>query len=196
MQFYDIPSNVWRTPAAPLPRGINHPNAAVVGNKVYLLGGLAEFAPSQWTAVPDCWVYDTGTDSWHSLTPIPSGLERGSASIGVYGTTIVLAGGMELLRTAEPFTQATVNTVIAFDTISRTWLTLPEAARRMPARRDHAGFAVVGHTFYVLGGRDKGQRNVRDTVFALDLDNMASGWIIKDGRLPIPRGGACGCRVG
>ncbi|GKT43446.1 Kelch-like protein terF [Colletotrichum spaethianum] len=121
---------------------------------------------------------------------MPPGEERGSATVGVYGKKIYLAGGM---RTLEPIGEAgeqdTVDTVTAFDTESLSWYTLPSTAQNLPEGRDHAGGSVVGSKFYVIGGRERGQRNVKDTVFMLDLDNLEGGWTTKDRRMPTARGG-------
>ena len=78
-------------------------------------------------------------------------------------------------------------TVSAFDTISGGWLSLPQKARQLPAARDHVGGAMVVHKFYVLGGRDSGVTNLRDTVFVLDLHDIASGWTTAAGKMPTPR---------
>lgn len=97
------------------------------------------------------------------------------------------------MRTLEPIgpggEQDTVDIVSAFDTDTQTWITVPETASTIPEGRDHAGASVVDNKFYVLGGRFRGQYNVKDTVFILDLDNMEEGWTISNGRMPTARGG-------
>lgn len=198
LQLYSIPDNKWRSPleAAPLPLALNHPNAAAVGGKIYVLGGLAVAADGAWRAVPDSWVYDPATNAWSALEPIPAAEARGSAAVGVCGSTIYLAGGMRALVPAAGGVQDTVDTVVAFDTAGGKWIPLPEPATRMPEGRDHAGAAVVGRTFHVLGGRLRGQVNVKDTVFALDLEDLSGGWTTRKGRMPTPRGGIAAAAVG
>jgi N-acetylneuraminic acid mutarotase len=49
---------------------------------------------------------------------------------------------------------------------------------------------------YVLGGRDHGQGNVRDTVFALDLCDLKAGWKTRAARMPTARGGVAAGIVG
>ncbi|GKT82484.1 kelch repeat-containing protein [Colletotrichum tofieldiae] len=121
---------------------------------------------------------------------MPPGEQRGSATVGVHGKKIYLAGGM---RTLEPIgemgEQDTVDFVTAFDTENMSWCTLPPFARSLPEGRDHAGGSVASNNFYVIGGRERGQRNVKDTVFTLDLDNLEGGWIMKESRMPTARGG-------
>ncbi|RFU74038.1 kelch domain-containing 8a [Trichoderma arundinaceum] len=175
---------------------MNHPNAAAVGGKMYVLGGLTPASDGAWRAVPDSWVYDPEKDSWEHLEPMPTGEERGSAAIGVHSSTIFLAGGMRTLMPGVGGEHDTLDVVSAYDSALRSWLSLPPLAQHLPARRDHAGSAVVGSTLYVLGGRDRGQVNVRDTVFALDLTQPSSGWSLSRGRMPTPRGGIAAAAVG
>ena len=193
-QIYSIDKNTWRS-AAPLPVPINHPNGAAVGNKIYLLGGLVE-TPQGWYATPNSWAYNPNHNTWTSLPPTPSPSARGSAAVGVYNHTIYLAGGVSFLQPYLGGQQGTVNTVTAFDTLTGKWIALPPAAQKLPAPRDHAGAAVMEHTFYVLGGRDHGNENVKDTVFALDLHDLAAGWTVKKGKLPTARGGLAAAVVG
>ncbi|KAM5349576.1 hypothetical protein ACJ41O_006081 [Fusarium nematophilum] len=196
MQFYDIPSDNWCS-ATPAPIKANHPNVAVVEGKIYFLGGLSVASDGVWRAFADSWVYDPVDDRWSSLDPIPKGEQRGSAAMGVYRGTIYMAGGMRTLEPTGPGgEQDTLDVVSAFDTASSTWIDLPQAPRRIPEGRDHAGASVVGGKFYVLGGRLRGQHNVKDTVFILDLEHLDQGWTVSEGRMPTARGGVVAGTVG
>lgn len=203
MQLYDIPSDTW-TSASPLPTPINHLNAAVVDGKIFVLGALqvspeGEGPDGSWQATGATWAYNTSTGTWSALAPLPPGTERGAAAVGVHNKTIYLAGGMRSLYLSPDGEQDTVDTVSAFDTASGAWLPLPGAAARIPEGRDHAGGAVVGGVFYVLGGRYRGQNNTKDTVFSLDLGDMDAGRRVSPARMPTPRGGisvgAVGARI-
>lgn len=201
-QLYDIPSDTWTT-APPVPAEINHPNAAVVDGKIYVLGGLVFSATGQsdqgsWVAIPNGWVYDPSTSEWTELQAMPEDLARGGAVTGVYGSRIFLAGGLRSLDLLPiEGVQNTVANVTAFDTASGTWVAdLPDVAQQLPEGRDHAVSAVVGCTFYVLGGRVRGQTSVRDTVFALDLENLGAGWRTSAGRMPTARGGMSSGTIG
>lgn len=197
MQFYSIPDNTWRT-LRPVPKPINHVNAAVSGGKIYVLGGLVD-APDgspAWVATPDSWVYDPKTNEWTSIAPMPVAEARGSAAVGVYDGMIILAGGLEKLELAGDRLQVTVATVSIFDTKKGKWLEVAEAAKNIPEGRDHAGAAVVGDKFYVLGGRKDGQLNVKDTVFSLDLCDIRKGWKTSKARMPTPRGGLAAGVIG
>ncbi|KAI9171816.1 Kelch-like protein terF [Paramyrothecium foliicola] len=195
VQLYDIPSNKWSS-AASAPLELNHPNAAVVNGNIYLLGGLAETPEGAWEAVPDSWVYEPATETWTRLPSMPQGTARGSATLAVHGHLIILAGGMRKLVPVPGGEQDTVDLVSIFDTKSNSWIAAPKAAARLPAPRDHSAGAVVDGTFYVLGGRNRGQRNVTATVFALDLSNLRKGWQTRPSKLPTPRGGLAAGAVG
>ncbi|KAF6823683.1 kelch repeat-containing protein [Colletotrichum musicola] len=163
VQLYDIPSGTWFR-AADAPVAVNHPNLAAANGKLYLLGGLAPAPDGAWRAFSESWVYDPAADTWTPIAPVPAGEERDSAT-------------------------DTVAFVPAFDTESGRWVSLPRAAAFLPEGRDHAAAAAVGRKFYVLGGRGRGQRNVKGTVFILDVENLEAGWTTSRGRMPTPRGG-------
>ncbi|KAK0623918.1 hypothetical protein B0T14DRAFT_428655 [Immersiella caudata] len=185
--LYDIPSNTWKTGAS-LPVALNHPNAAVHDGKIYTVGGLT--GASGWPATPNSWVYDPAKDTWTALSPMPSAVARGSAASGVYNGTIVIAGGIP--RSGG----RTVDTVSAYDITADKWLDVPEAAAKMPGARDHAAYAQVDSKLYVLAGRENGVRAVKDTVFILDLANLAAGWKTSAARMPTARGGLVAAVLG
>lgn len=172
---------------APLPVPMNHPNVASVGGRLYVLGALSGGA--SWRALRDSYVYDPATDRWSALTPMPAGIERGSAAVGVYGHTIYLAGGMRTLTPGPGGLQDTVALVHSYNVTTGRWRALPD----LPEARDHVGGAVVGRTLYVVGGRDRGQVNVRDTVYALDLRSRR--WTER-APMPTARGGIATAVVG
>lgn len=188
MQFYSIAADSWTT-KAPLPRSLNHVNAAVVDGKIYVLGGLAESGGEErtWSAVSDSWIYDPSTDSWSELPGLPENQARGSAAVGVYGSKIFLMGGLAELNLGG--SQKTVATVSIFDTSTRSWIDVPELAKTLPRGRDHAGVGVVGQKMFVLGGRVNGQDNTRDDVFMLELSDVKAGWSTMLGKMPTSRGG-------
>ncbi|KAK0623927.1 hypothetical protein B0T14DRAFT_428787 [Immersiella caudata] len=195
VQLYDIPSNTWKT-LAPLPVALNHLNAATIDGKIYVLGGLEVASDGAWRATPKSWVYDPSANAWSAIESMPASEARGSAAVGVYNKQIYLAGGMSVL---EPFAggkQETVDVVSAFDTASGKWLALPETAKKLPEGRDHAGAAVVDMRLYVLGGREKGQGNVKGSVFALSLGRLDVGWRTMKGVMPTARGGVAAAKLG
>ena len=153
-----------------MPRAMNHINAAVVDGNIYVFGGLADLGELEpaWRAVRDSFVYSPSTNTWEEIPGIPAGEERGSAAVGVSGSRVILAGGMTDLELSGNRSQNTVSVVSVFETKNQTWIDVPQSAKYLPEGRDHAGAAVVEGRMYVLGGRDRGQENVKDTVYVLD----------------------------
>jgi N-acetylneuraminic acid mutarotase len=199
MQFYNISSNTWTT-RSHMPLPLNHVNVAVINGLIYVLGGLAETFEEDgkriWQSVGDSFVYTPANDSWTSLPSMPAGDERGSAAVGVYKDKIYLAAGMLQLELVENGKQQSTDIVSVFNTRTWEWEDVPEAARQVPEARDHAGVAVVGSKFYVLGGRNTGQENNRGTVFILDLCRLDAGWKTSSARMPTARGGVASGTVG
>lgn len=177
---------------------MNHINAAVVDGLIYVLGGLADLGEVEpaWRGVEDAFVYSPCTDSWKRLPSIPDGEARGSAAVGVDGTKIVLAGGMTDLELSGDRKQSTVAVVSVFDTERGEWEAVNAAAKYLPEGRDHAAAAVVEGKMYVLGGREQGQGNVKDTVFIINLDDPEASWEVSEARMPTPRGGVAASLVG
>lgn len=120
---------------------------------------------------------------------MPEAEARSSAGVGVYDGKILLAGGLRRLELAFERVQETVDTVSIFDTVLGKWLSVHEAANKIPEGRDHAGTAVVGSKLYILGGRRYGQENVKDTIFVLDLGDIECGWTTRGAKMPTSRGG-------
>lgn len=186
IEVYDTWRDSW-SEAAPLRTAMNHPNVAARGGRIYVLGGLS--GGTSWQALRDSYAYDPRTDRWTPLAPMPEGTERGSAAIGVRETKIYLAGGMRTLTPGPGGLQDTVDTVSSSDVVTARWETLAS----LPRARDHVGGAVVGNTFYVLGGRARGQVNVRDTVHAFGFRNRR--WTER-APMPTARGGIAAAVVG
>ena len=185
--LYDIFADAW-TPLTPLPTPMNHPNAVVFEGGVFVLGGLG--AGDGWPPVRETFRYSPETDMWQELEAMPEGSERGSAITVVYGNRAYLAGGI------PGGAGETVDDVSIFDLESRRWVDVPEAARHIPEPRDHGGGAVIDGKFYVVGGRDAGLENVKDTVFILDLENLEGGWTTSETSMPTARGGLSVATIG
>jgi N-acetylneuraminic acid mutarotase len=166
VEYFTIKDQRWHV-AAPLPQAVNHPDTIAVDNKIYLLGSLT--AGVNWTALPNTYVYTHHNDSWADLAPLPKGTARGASAVGVYNDTIYLAGGQLYLEIVPPYQQPGLDLVSSYNIASNTWdtTTLPS----LPQARQHVSGAVVGSTFYVIGGREFDIKSFHNTTFALDLNN-------------------------
>lgn len=199
MQFYDIDLDTWTT-KPPTPIKINHPNVAVFDGKIYLLGGLTDSKDpvvrqqvTGWDATGFSSLFDPSNETWSPLPSMPAGMERGSAITGVHGEMIYLAGGMTILHDDY---EDVIDTVIAFNTTSKSWQRVPPAAAIMPHGREHAAGGVIGDILYVVGGRTFSQFDTRNTTFTLDLTDLNAGWKSLQHRMLVPQGGLSGGSVG
>ena len=130
---------------------------AVVGGKIYQLGGL--YAPLASTDTPyynavDSWMYDPASDRWTRLRDMPHGADR---SAFVYADRyIVLVGGCTAIKTWHldgtvtdaPNAGVFVKTVLAYDTKTGR---LGTADQLIEQTADPCG-AAVNDTLYTLGG--------------------------------------------
>ncbi|KAI0114195.1 galactose oxidase [Hypoxylon sp. NC0597] len=183
-EAYSFREKSWKS-LTPIPKAFTHINAAAVNGKIYVLGGLTgDGVDKVWRSAPDCFVYNPSKGKWTALPPMPEGQGRGASAVGISGHTVYLAGGMERLELTENGIQKSLSIVTAYDTNTGAWTTLPN----LPAPRDHVGGAIIGRTFYVVGGRDNGQFNGRNTTWALDLNAPSKGWVAK-AEMPTGRGG-------
>ncbi|PQE07124.1 kelch repeat-containing protein [Rutstroemia sp. NJR-2017a BVV2] len=185
VQRYSIPTQTWRTVAS-LPLPLNHANAVVLNNKIYVLGGLTP-QNGVWNASRACFEYDPDTDAWSQIDQFPEGRQIGAAAVGVdfRNGEVYLAGGQRStdLRNITNVLENTVDIFTSYNIHSRKWTTHPT----LPAPRDHAGVGLVAGKLYVLGGRAFGHDNVVDTVFSYDLERGA--WKDDLPVMPTPRGG-------
>ncbi|KAF2415486.1 galactose oxidase [Tothia fuscella] len=187
--FYSIRKATWRS-VAPLPVPLHHPNVAVVGENIYVFGGLDDGGKARdvFRATGESWVYETSTNSWSSIPSLPHA--RAYSAIGVDQKVIYLAGGFtELIAASQQPLPATLDLVSVFDTKTLKWVTnsVPVKARTLPEGRDHARAEIIDGKMYVIGGFNFGGFNQTDTVFILDLNNLDAGWKTSPAKMPTPR---------
>ncbi|KAL0579166.1 hypothetical protein V5O48_002847 [Marasmius crinis-equi] len=181
VEAFNTTDNTWRR-LADLPITINHCNIASLNGKLYVLGGLVGQG-GVWVRTGRAFEYCPQSDAWTELPSLPEGAERGSSAVGVWGDQVFLAGGMRTLNIPAG-EQDTVATGLVYDTRAKEWTAFVD----LPEGRDHVGGVVIGGTFYVVGGRFRGQNNVRGTVFTMNLTAEEKVWAEKS-IMPTPRGG-------
>jgi N-acetylneuraminic acid mutarotase len=128
------PGGGWRS-LPDLPEAMHHANAAVVDDVLYVMGGNLGF---QFTPTAASWALID--DAWQERAPMPAARARGSASVGVIGGKIYLAGGL---------TGGAVDQVDVYDPVADTWTALAP----MPEPRDHGGGCVLDGRLHHLVGR-------------------------------------------
>jgi hypothetical protein len=158
-QAFDTKARTWET-LDPLPSAFTMPSVAVVGDRLFVLGGLRSQATIEY-----------GSDGhWIQRAPMPLVGGRGAAAVGVWGTKIVIAGGIVPGQSNNMLnTGVRQLDVVAYDTTSDTWETLAPMAVAV----GYSMGAVVGDQLWVIGGSTNDERTA--AVETLDLVN--NRWI-------------------
>jgi uncharacterized protein (TIGR03437 family) len=168
VQVYDIAADAWRL-TTPMPVGVNHSMPAVVGGKIYLIGGQTDANVAYVNVVQE---YDPASETWRQRAPMPTA--RGGGAATVLDGKIYVAGGRPP-RGAD---------FAVYDPAADAWTTLPN----LPTQRNHLGSVTVDGKIYVVGGRFEGgfQSPQSDAVEFYDprTNTWASG-----APMPKPRGG-------
>src|SRR6516165_5735262 len=151
---FDPKTETWtQLESNPVP--VHHAAAVGIGKKFYVLGGfrLPDTGRIGWYPENKAWVYDTETQNWSALPPMPT--PRGAlAAVAVDNRIYAIGGakipaGMELpdgLNVRGPV--ELVGTIEVFDTEKNSWTTL----KSMPLARNHHDVAYLDGRLYVIGG--------------------------------------------
>jgi N-acetylneuraminic acid mutarotase len=194
---YDPATDTWKA-LAPLPTKRGSPVAAVVGDKLYIIGGATTPPGSKETAVhparPHVSVgtveeYDPATNTWRSRTSMPT--PRNHATTGVVNNKLYVIGG----RVGGAFITAgssNVDVVEEYDPAADAWGS-PRA--KMPSVRSAMASGVYGGRIFVTGG--EGQDSQRMYTFrALEAYDPASNrWSVLPS-MPVSRHGLAGAVIG
>jgi len=135
---FDTIAGTWTTALPPLPATRDHGCGAVVGGKLYVIGGRAGNINARTASVEE---YTPG-GAWVTRAPMPTA--RGGTACGVIGGRIIVVGGEGNPATAS----GVFAEVEAYDPATNTWETLAP----MTSPRHGMGAAVVGGSLYVPGG--------------------------------------------
>ena len=151
---YDPDTDSWtRLTANPVP--VHHGAVAAVGKRFYLFGGfrLPNTGNIGWYPENKAWVYDSETQDWSELPPMPT--PRGALTAAAVGNKIYVAGGAKIpsgvrlpdgLNAGSPV--EILGTMEMFDTETKTWTAL----RPMTLPRNHHDIAYLDGKLYAIGG--------------------------------------------
>jgi N-acetylneuraminic acid mutarotase len=147
---YDPVANAWSS-LPDLPERRDHVAAAVIGNRMYVIGGRRYGNSVQ----PQNDAYDFSTGQWVTgLAPIPT-LRAGMAT-AVVGTEILTIGG--------ECCGSTYNQVEAYDTATNSWRELTP----MPTSRHGIMAAEFNGSFYIADGGTRmgggGQSDIQEVL--------------------------------
>lgn len=135
---YHPGANLWRK-LPPPPRSVHHAGAAVLGERLYIVGGYR----GGWDPAAYLQEYNPETGKWRMRAPLPTA--RGApAAAAVNGKIYAISG-------TGPYR---VNTGVheVYDPAADAW----SKRAPLPTPRDHLAAAAVGGKIYVLGGRIDG----------------------------------------
>ena len=186
-QIYDPAVDWWRA-GAPMPFAAAASASAVIGERIYVAGGIVAD-----TTTPEAAVYDPATDTWRRIAPMPAG--RNHAAAATDGRRMFVFGGRgkgsgDRNEVANGFADVQI-----YDPATDRWTTSADPASGiapLPQARGGMGKAVyLGGEFYVLGGETRdGPGATPERVYPrVDIyDPVRNRW--RRGRdMPVPRHG-------
>ena len=128
--------SAWRDVTTLPGRGVNAPAAAVVRDRIYLIGGFDTVSN---VPVATVRVYDTLTGAWREAAPLPA--PRGGHA------AVVMADGIHVIGGGNDRTTLADHDV--YDPITDAWHALPP----LPRAEGSPAAAVLNGRLYAVGGR-------------------------------------------
>ena len=172
---YDLLGETWDDTLAPRPNPGNHHACEVIGDKLYLIGGLGGGSAGR------VQIYDTVLDQWTLGTPMP--WAGGSCSSALIGGQIYVCGGI--------VGNTTVSNLSVYDPDLDLW-DQGGALASMPTKVNHAGSATDGNQLWVFGGRQGGNfpQAGLDTVqsYNPNTNTWDSSDLVQSSLEPLPLG--------
>ena len=138
---YDPATDTW-TQIASLPFGVSHAGTVAVGSSIYFAGGYPATSSSQSFSTTRVWRYDTTTNTYSDLPPLPAA--RGGGALAAVGRNLHFFGGSDSSRR-----DAASHWALDLDNLAAAWVT--KAA--LPLARNHVAGTAVNGLIYAVGGQ-------------------------------------------
>jgi N-acetylneuraminic acid mutarotase len=192
---YDPATDNWRA-LAPMPTKRGSPAAAVVGDKIYVIGGAVS-GPGQsavhparpHSSVGTVEEYDPATNTWRARASMPT--PRNHMVAGSIGSKVYVASG----RVGAAFISggsSNIGVIEAYDAATDTW---SQALARMAQARSAAAGGVYNGRFYITGGELQ-EPGMMATFRSLEAyDPAGNAWQTLQ-PMPVSRHGLAGAVVG
>jgi N-acetylneuraminic acid mutarotase len=190
---YDPATDTWKA-LAPMPSKRGAAVAAVVGGKIYVIGGAGLHPGSKETSLHPARphrsldtneVYDPATNTWEKRQTMPTA--RNHASIGVVSNKIYVIGG----RLGAAFITKAVNTGIVeeYDPATDQWGVMKAS---LPNARSASAYGTYKGKIYVAGGEERSGGPWQRTFRAVEAyDPRTNTWsLLPD--MTFPRHGLAG----
>jgi len=135
LEIYDPATDTWDVTKAALPKAIYSPRAAVLNDKLYVIGGLIG---SPWAGQNDTQIYDQTTDTWSYGADLNDGRVGHSADV-ISGKIYAIAGDPQfvMLRSVEEY-----------DPGSDSWMVIDQTPHGLTLHCTH----VIGDKIYICSG--------------------------------------------
>jgi N-acetylneuraminic acid mutarotase len=142
-EVYDTETNTW-TPARPMLTARNHHGAALIDNKIYVVGGRigSTFIIGLSNNVSTNEVYDVAKDTWASVLGMPT--PRSGVGVAVLNGRMHVLGGEAYINDLV----GTYRTHEAYDPKTNAWERLPP----MPTPRHGLAVGEIGGKMYAISG--------------------------------------------
>ena len=146
-EAYDVANKKWLK-LAPLPEARHHITPAVIGSKVYAIGGFIGPFPD-WNIKADTFIYSIDADSWKSGTAMPE--PQAEHVSAVVNEKIHIIGGRvhgsSKKQHFDAFTDTGTHRI--YNPATDEW----SLGAPAPTARNSAAAAVIDDRIYVVGGR-------------------------------------------
>lgn len=112
-QAYNITSGTWSTNLAPLPEKNGGTTAAVIDNKIYVMGGFPIATATAF--LDDVRIYDIATNTWSSGPSLPAGRHTGGAVVldeTIYLVTGYMTPSIYALQVGQPVPASPILSVL------------------------------------------------------------------------------------
>ena len=193
---YDPAPDTWKA-LAPMPSKRGSPVAAVVGGRIYVIGGAGVHPGSAemglhparpHRSVPTVEEYDPATNTWRARSPMPTA--RNHAAVGVVNDKIYVIGG----RVGAAFITVASNTDVVeeYDPATDQW---GAVRARMPTARSASAWGTHRGRIYVAGGEFQNSQLMAAFRALEGYDPATNSWSSLP-QIPVPRHGLAGAVVG
>jgi N-acetylneuraminic acid mutarotase len=162
VEVYDPATDQW-TPRADMPTVVTHANAAVDGDRVWLVGGFKGNHPAPVT--DEVWEYDVPSDRWYRGPTLPE--PRGGGALVRLGRRLHYFGGFSVDRHSTPGD----HWVLELDG-GTAWT----PAAPLPAPRGQLAGAAVAGRIYAIGGQFGHDRPTEDVDLVHRYDPGTDSW--------------------
>lgn len=173
---YDPSSDSW-SKKSDMPTARAAATAAVVGDKIYVIGGYYDNASGAPVRTPKVEVYSPDSDTWTTTTPMKAG--RSWAASAVVGDNIYVVGGATDINVF-------VSTVEAFNTTTGVWST----KTNLPVVVNAPVGAVYNGKIYILGGLKTTTTPLVTSDIIYEYDPTSNIWAAKATLPTAPHGAA------